>query len=107
MAGGMTSRTPPAVLALALLAAGSASAEEFAPLAGFERIRGAAALAIDPASGRVAVGTARSVWLAAPGAAAERALSAGDVRDLVFSPRGALWVASDRGVFEIDAGIAT
>jgi hypothetical protein len=95
------------LLALALSLAGSACAararaEEFAPPQGLERVRGATAIAA-AAGGRVAVGTASSVWLAERGSPAQRALRAGAVRDLAFSSDGALWVASDRGVFELGA----
>jgi hypothetical protein len=86
---------------LALLGCSAAAASEvsFAPLPGFERIRGARAVAADVASGRVAVGTSSSVWLAAPGALATRALRVGEVRDLAFAADGTLWVASARGVY--------
>jgi len=84
------------------LVALAAVAQEFAPLAGFERVRGAVAIAAEATSARVAVGTGRSVWLGVAGAPAERALRVGLVRDLAFGPDGALWVTSDRGVFAWD-----
>jgi hypothetical protein len=98
---GMLCTAHSSIVALALALASAAGAQEFAPLAGFERVRGALAVAVDAASGRVAVGTRSSVWLAAPGAPAVRALRAGEVRDLAFGADGALWVASERGVLEL------
>jgi hypothetical protein len=91
----------------ALVLASAAHAQEFAPLTGFERVRGATALALDASRERVAVGTRSSVWLAARGEPAQRALRAGEVRDLAFGADGALWVASDRGVFSFADGVAT
>jgi hypothetical protein len=106
---GFTKRTRLTLpLALGLvLGGGAAPAEEFTPLAGFERLRGITALALDAAGGRVALGTGSSVWLAARGDVAQRALRAGGVRDLAFAPDGALWIASERGVLELSAGAAT
>ncbi|HEU4428945.1 MAG TPA: hypothetical protein VFT98_09335 [Myxococcota bacterium] len=89
-------------LALGISLAAAAEAQEFAPLAGFERVRGAVAVVADGEGARVAVGTASSVWVGAAGAPAARALRVGVVRDLAFGPEGALWVASDRGVFSWD-----
>ncbi|MBM4384477.1 MAG: hypothetical protein FJ091_14070 [Deltaproteobacteria bacterium] len=82
-------------------------AQEFAPLAGFERVRGATAIASDASGERVAVGTRSSVWLAARGETAQRALRVGAVRDLAFGTDGTLWVASDRGVFSFAGAVAT
>jgi len=93
-------------LALGIALATAGNADEFAPLSGFERVRGAVAVATDGERARVAVGTASSVWVAAAGAPAERALRVGVVRDLAFGPDGALWVASNRGVFSWDGAVA-
>ena len=91
----------------AAASASRASGEEFAPLAGFERVRGVTAVALEPGGARVALGTSSSVWLAARGEVAQRALRVGAVRDLSFAPDGALWVASERGVFSFAGGVAT
>jgi len=94
-------------LALGLAFGGSAArGQEFAPLAGFERVRGVTALALDAAGARVALGTGSSVWLAARGEVAQRVLRAGAVRDLAFSADGTLWIASERGVLELSGGAA-
>jgi hypothetical protein len=100
-------RLPALPLAAALWLAQAAAAQEFVPLAGFERVRGVTALAVEPSGGRVALGTHSSVWLAARGEAAKRVLRVGAVRDLVFAPDGALWVASERGVTSFADGVAT
>jgi hypothetical protein len=103
----LAARASRCLLGLFLLGAAPAWAQEFAPLAGFERVRGATALALDGASPRIAVGTSSSVWVAAPGEVAQRALRVGAVRDLAFEPGGALWVASERGLFELAGTAAT
>jgi len=105
---GFTSHTSLALpLALGLALGGSAApAQEFTPLGGFERVRGITALALDAEGARVALGTGSSVWLAARGEVAQRALRAGGVRDLAFGPGGALWIASERGVLELSGGAA-
>jgi hypothetical protein len=89
------------------LGAGAARAQEIAPLAGFERVRGVTALALDATGARIALGTRSSVWLASRGEVAQRALRVGEVRDLAFAADGALWVASERGVFELSRNAAT
>lgn len=94
-------------LALTLAPPVAASAQAFAPLAGFERVRGATALALDASGGRIALGTRSSVWLAPRGEVARRALRVGEVRDLAFAADGALWVASERGVFSLAGETAT
>jgi hypothetical protein len=103
----MSRLTSLAALATALVLTNASRAQEFAPLAGFERVRGAAAVSNDARGERVAVGTRSSVWLAARGEPARRALRAGEVRDLAFGPGGALWVASERGLFSFADGVAT
>jgi hypothetical protein len=105
---GLTKRKSLSVpLALGLaLAVSAARAQEFTPLAGFERVRGITALALDAAGVRVALGTGSSVWLAARGEVAQRALRAGAVRDLAFAPDGTLWIASERGVLELSDSAA-
>jgi hypothetical protein len=105
-------QNPPWLTLLALatvlgLAAVRAAAQDFAPLAGFERVRGVSALAVDPAGGRVALGTHSGVWLAPRGEIARRALRVGEVRDLAFAPNGELWVASVRGLTSFDGAVAT
>ncbi len=99
-----------APLALALgfgCCATGAAAQEFAPLPGFERVRGVTALAVDASGERVALGTASSVWLAERGAVAQRALRAGYVRDLAFGADGVLWIAAERGLLSLEGARAT
>jgi hypothetical protein len=92
-----------AALALVFLPALVHGSTSFAPLPGFERLRGALAVAVDPRGGAVAVGTHASVWLAKPGEPARRVLRKGEVRDLLFAPDGALWAATEQGLFELRA----
>jgi hypothetical protein len=66
-------------------------------------MRDAEALAVDAASGRVAVGDARGVWLVAGEGAPRRILGRGPVRDLLFRPGGELLAATDRGLHAIGA----
>jgi hypothetical protein len=61
------------------------------------------ALAFDPASGRIALGDARGVWLLEPAGTPRRALGRGPVRDLRFRAGGELLAATDRGLFAIAA----
>jgi hypothetical protein len=94
----------PAVLAA--LAAAGASGEApagrvFAPVPGLERAEGAAALAADPARGRLAAGDARGVWLREADGRVRRALGSGPVLDLAFTPEGALLAATARGLYEV------
>ncbi len=90
-------------LLLALSPAVAHASEAFAPLPGFERVRGALAIASDPQRGAIAVGTHASVWLARPGEPARRVLRKGEVRDLLFTSDGALWAATEQGLFELRA----
>jgi hypothetical protein len=101
-----------AALAMLLAAALSGGAASARPAAGAPRIswrshpalpgvRDAEALAFDPASGRIAVGDARGVWLVAGEGAPRRLLGRGPVRDLMFRPGGELLAATDRGLFGI------
>jgi hypothetical protein len=94
----------PAALA-ALVAAGAAgeapAVRPFAPVPGFERAEGAAALAADPARGRLAAGDARGVWLREADGRVRRALGSGPVLDLAFTPDGALLAATARGLYEV------
>ena len=64
-------------------------------------LRDASAVAVDPASGRVAVGDRGGVRLFLPGAAAERVLRRGPVHDLAFGDAGVLFAATARGLFRI------
>src|SRR4030095_7193723 len=67
-------------------------------------VAGAAeAVAVDPRSGRIAVGGERGVALGAPGAPLERVLARGPVHDLVFERDGALLAATEVGLFRIEA----
>jgi len=66
-------------------------------------MRDAEALAFDAASGRIALGDARGVWLVAGEGAPRRLLGRGPVRDLLFRPAGELLAATDRGLFAIGA----
>jgi ligand-binding sensor domain-containing protein len=103
----MCSSLLPAAL-LALVAAGSAAAQEtaapplrFAPLANLDRAQDSSALALDAARGRLAVGDARGVWLREADGRVRRALGSGPVHDLAFAAEGALYVATERGLYEI------
>jgi hypothetical protein len=69
---------------------------------GLPGIRDAEALALEPASGRIALGDARGVWLLEGEAAPRRVLGRGPVRDLLFRPGGALLAATDRGLYRIE-----
>jgi hypothetical protein len=72
----------------------------FEPLATDEA--GASAVGAS-ASGAIAMGDARGVWLRAAGAAAYRRLDLrGAVRDLAFAPDGALWIATSEGLLRYD-----
>lgn len=66
--------------------------------------RDAEAVALDPASGRVALGDARGVWLAASEAPPRRVLGRGPVRDLRFDAAGRLLAATDRGLYAVEPG---
>jgi hypothetical protein len=89
---------------LALGAAGEPAVERWLPLdapAGVDRA--AEALALDPGSGRIAVGGERGVALGVLGAPLERVLSRGPVHDLVFDRDGTLLAATDVGLYRIAA----
>jgi len=96
-----------AALAALLGAGGAVSAPagpaglSFTPVSGLERAEGASALAADAARGRLAVGDARAVWLREADGRVRRALGAGPVLDLAFTPEGALLAATGRGLYEI------
>jgi hypothetical protein len=64
-------------------------------------MRDGEALAFDPASGRVAVGDARGVWLLEEASGPRRVLGRGPVRDLRFRAGGELLAATDRGLYAI------
>jgi hypothetical protein len=64
--------------------------------------RAAEALAVDPSSGRIAVGGERGVALGEPGAPLERVLTRGPVHDLLFERDGALLAATEVGLFRIE-----
>jgi hypothetical protein len=70
-------------------------------LPGLPGLRDAGAVALDPASGRIAVGDAEGVWILAPESAPRRALRRGPVRDLRFEPDGVLLAATERGLYAI------
>lgn len=57
------------------------------------------AIALDPASHRVAVGDARGVTILAPGGAVVATFSRPEVTALAFSPEGALLVGTTQGLF--------
>lgn len=90
------------LLVFALLAAGGARAAE-ASLA-WQREpwgqgeRGAVAVAATPGGAWVAVGDASGATLVRDGRVARRIARAG-VRDLAFDARGALWIATDEGLW--------
>jgi hypothetical protein len=96
-----------AALSCGLAVASAAAAEagrvelRFAPLGGFERAEGAAALAFDEARGRLAVGETRGVWLREADGRVRRALGSGPVHDLAFAPDGTLFAATERGLYQI------
>jgi len=65
--------------------------------------RAAEALAIDPGSGRLAVGGERGVAVGPLEGPLVRVLTRGPVRDLVFDGDGALLAATDIGLYRIEA----
>ena len=67
-------------------------------------LRDANAVAVDPESGRVAVGDRGGVRLFVPGVPAERVLRRGPVHDLAFGEAGTLFAATARGLFRISPG---
>lgn len=64
-------------------------------------MRDGAALALDPASQRIALGDARGVWLLEDARGARRVLGRGPVRDLRFRAGGELLAATDRGLYAV------
>lgn len=62
------------------------------------------AVAIDPASGRVAIGDARGVSLFEPGGAPGASFSRPDVTALAFTAQGALLVGTAQGLFAYEGG---
>src|SRR5262245_36293347 len=91
------------LLAGAVRAAESAAAAPlgFAPVSGLDRAQDASALAVDAARGRLAIGDARGVWLREADGRVRRALGSGPVHDLAFGAEGALFAATERGLYEI------
>jgi hypothetical protein len=94
-------------LGLSALAVGSAPAE--GPHWSWERsglfpgLGAASALAFDSRTDRLAVGDEGGVWLSGREAGAKRVLRRGPVRDLAFTEGAALYAATDRGLFLVDA----
>jgi hypothetical protein len=89
---------------LAISAAGEPAADRWLPLeapAGVDRA--AEALALDPSSGRIAVGGERGVALGTLGAPLDRVLARGPVHDLVFDRDGVLLAATEVGLYRIAA----
>ena len=95
------------VLALVLALAGlPGPAPAAAPeaLAAFPRSDGPLAIAVRPGSdagglpAAIAIGDARGAWLSEAGEPARRLLLGREVRDLVFSADGALWLGTDDGL---------
>jgi hypothetical protein len=107
----MTTRRPPLLLLVLLLLlttpAARATGEEvriaWRSEFALPGMREGEALAFDPASGRIALGDARGVWLLEPAGTPRRALGRGPVRDLRFRAGGELLAATDRGLFAIGA----
>jgi hypothetical protein len=104
----MTTRRPLLLLLLILALPSALRAEEEARLAwrsasALPGMREGEALAFDPASGRIALGDARGVWLLEAEGTPRRALGRGPVRDLRFRAGGELLAATDRGLFAIGA----
>jgi hypothetical protein len=71
-------------------------------LADLPRAEGATALAVDPASARIAVGDAAGVLLVQADGHLARLLRRGPVRDLAFLPSGDLLAATEQGLYRID-----
>jgi hypothetical protein len=63
---------------------------------------GAAALAVEPGGGRLAIGDVQGVRIGLPGQAFRRVLHRGPVLDVVFLPDGALLAATEGGLYRID-----
>jgi hypothetical protein len=73
------------------------------PAADGLRGRRATALALEPGSERLAIGDEQGVRLGAVGGILRRVLHRGPVRDLAFLPAGGLLVATERGLYRVDA----
>jgi hypothetical protein len=73
------------------------------PAADGQRGRRATALALEPGSERLAIGDEQGVRLGAVGGVLRRVLHRGPVRDLAFLPAGGLLVATEGGLYRIDA----
>ena len=73
------------------------------PAADGQRGRRATALAVEPGSERLAIGDEQGVRLGAVGGVLRRVLHRGPVRDLAFLPAGGLLVATEGGLYRIDA----
>ncbi len=100
------------VLALWSLGARAAEVGELRPLQWRSALvglggRGVAALAVEPGTGRLAVGDERGVWIGRSGRAFRRVLHRGPVLDLAFLPEGALLAATARGIYRIDGNIGS
>ena len=94
-----------AILVLILGRPAGAGAEEIAwrRSAELPRAAGAFALAVDAASGRIAVGDASGVLVLAADGRAARVLRRGPARDLAFLAGGDLLAATEQGLYRIDA----
>lgn len=64
-------------------------------------MRDGLALSFDPASGRIALGDARGVWVLGEEGTPRRVLGRGPVRELRFRAGGELLAATDRGLYAI------
>ena len=72
-------------------------------VADLPRGKGGTALAVDAASGEIAVGDASGVLRVRAGGRPSRILRRGGVRDLVYLERGDLLAATDQGLYRIEA----
>ena len=98
------------ILALWSLGAGAAEAGELRPLQWRSALvglggKGVAALAVEPGTGRLAVGDERGVWIGRSGREFRRVLHRGPVLDLAFLSEGALLAATARGSYRIDGDL--
>jgi len=84
-----------------LRAAPASQRVEWRSLSALPGMRDGEALAFDPASGRIALGDARGVWLLQDAGSPRRVLGRGPVRDLRFRANGELLAATDRGLFAV------
>ena len=93
-----------AAMVVARAAAGQGTAGSplgFAPVGNLDRAQGASAIAVDAVRGRLAIGDERGVWLREADGRVRRALGSGPVHDLAFAAEGALFAATERGLYEI------